>query len=178
MKTKRYNYIRLKLSELLVGEREAKRTIKPCSLDKIKTAGLLFAVNSDNDIVDAQYVYNQLKTRNIEVSVLGYIVNSKEAATCRQPEGFNFYTDKDLDFLLRPKTENIKIFANTEFDILIDMDSVEYYPSKLLINSSVAHFRVGRFADVNPFDFMLCIEPEKGAKYYFEQLAHYLQKFN
>jgi len=152
--------------------------VKPCPLDKVKTAGLLFAINSDSDIANAQYVCSQLKTHNIEVSALGYIVNNKEAAMYQQQDGFSFYTDKDLDFMFRPKTDIAKAFANTEFDILIDMDTIGYYPSKLLLYKTMAHFRIGFFTDDSPFDFMLCIEPDKGVKYYYEQITHYLQKFN
>lgn len=178
MKTKRYNFFRLKMSQLLVGEHEPKRMVKPCNMGNAKTAGVLFAVNSESDVADAEYVCNHLKNNNISVSALGYIVDNKNSANYRLPANFSFYTDKDLDFLLRPKTEAAKSFANTDFDMLIDLNSADYYPAKLLLYSSMAHFRIGRFADKGPFDLMLCIGDDKSVGYYYEQIVFYLQKFN
>lgn len=178
MKTKRYNFFRLKMSKLLVGEHEAQRNVKPCNMGNAKSAGLLFAVNSETDVADAEYVFNHLKDNNISVSALGYIVDSKNAGNFRRPTNFDFYTDKDLDFLFRPKSEAAKKFAGTEFDILIDINSADYYPAKLLLNSTMAHFRIGRFADKRPFDLMMCIADDKDVRYYYEQIIFYLQKFN
>ena len=75
MKTKRYNFFRLKMSKLLVGEHEAQRSVKPCNMGNAKKAGLLFAVNSETDVADAEYVFNHLKDNNISVSALGYMAH-------------------------------------------------------------------------------------------------------
>ena len=179
MSTKKYNAIRLKLSKLFVREKtKTNRKVTPISLQKAKKVGLFFAVENNIDIDNALYVYNQLKNIGVSAVALGYVVNYKDLAKYREQSFFDFFTDKDLDFLYRTKTDLPTTFVDTEFDVLIDINAVDYYPTRLMLSQSKAHFRIGLFAENHPFDLMLCVEKEKGCKYYYEQIEFYLQKFN
>ncbi|MBO7495936.1 MAG: hypothetical protein J6T98_05245 [Salinivirgaceae bacterium] len=176
---KRYNPIRLKLSKMIVGEHDApNRLAVPCTLEKAARVGLMFAVSSDADLADANYVYSQLSTFKAGVSVLGYVLNGKELLAYQQQSHFNLVTDADFDFLYRPKNAMVADFAATPFDILIDINSAQFYPTRLLLHRTAAKFRIGRFADNQPFDLMLSIDGTKDTKYYFEQIQFYLKKFN
>lgn len=176
---KRYNPIRLKLSQLIVGEHDApNRVAVPCPLEKATRVGLLFAVSSDSDLADANYVYSQLTGFKAGVTALGYVPNRKELSAYQQQCHFNLFTDADLDFLYRPKSSMVADFTATAFDIIIDLNSADYYPTRLMLHRTAARFRIGRFADCQPFDLMLSIDDTKDAKYYFEQIQFYLKKFN
>jgi hypothetical protein len=176
---KRYNPIRLKLSQLIVGEHDApNRVAVPCPLEKAARVGLLFAIATDADLADANYVYSQLAGFKAGVTALGYVPNRKEQQAYQQQCHYSLVTDADFDFLYRPKSAVAADFAATAFDILIDLNSVDYYPTRQLLHHSAAKFRIGRFAERQPFDLMLSIDDSKGAKYYFEQIQFYLKKFN
>ena len=176
---KRYNPIRLKLSQLFVGEHDAQnRVAVPCPLEKAAKVGLLFAVSSDSDIADANYAYSQLTAFKAGVTALGYVPNRKELSAYQQQCHFNLFTDADLDFMYRPKSSMVADFESTAFDILIDLNSADYYPTRLMLHRTAAKFRIGRFADRQPFDLMLSIDDTKDAKYYLEQIQFYLKKFN
>lgn len=164
---------------MLLGEHDdAKRVVVPCALQKARKVGLLFSVASDADIADADTVYEKLKGISANVSALGYVVNKKDSPRYRQQSRFELFDDKDLDFLLRPKGEQVLAFVNSEFDVLVDLNSVGYYPMRQMLHKSKARFRVGRFSDKQPFDLMISIDDDKDVKYYFEQIIFYLQKFN
>lgn len=179
MKTKRYNPIRLKLSQMFVGEHDdAKRVVVPCALQTAKSVGLLFAVASDADLADASLVFNQMRNVNANVQALGYVVNRKELPKYQQQSYFQLITDNDFDFLLRPKGAMATNFAKSQFDVLVDLNSAGYYPLRQMLYNSGARFRVGRYSDNQPFDLMISIGDDRDAKYYFEQILFYLQKFN
>ena len=67
-----------------------------------------------------------------------------------------------MDFLYRPKTEITGDFIKTRFDILIDLGSKEYYPMDYVLRMSDASFKIGKFGENTPFDFMLNIDNNKG----------------
>lgn len=176
---KRYNPIRLKLSQLIVGEHDSSnREVVPCPLEKAGKVGVLFAVASDADLDEANYVANQLKDVKASLTALGYVPNRKELQNYQRRSYFNLFTDADLDFLYRPKSGLVADFEATAFDILIDLNSADYYPTRLMLHRTAAKFRIGRFAERQPFDLMLSIDDTKDAKYYFEQIQFYLKKFN
>ena len=176
---KRYNPIRLKLSKLIVGEHDTpNRVAEPCPIEKAARVGVLFAVSSAADIADANYVYSQFSAFKASLTMLGYVLNSKELPVYQQQSHFGLVTDADFDFLYRPKSAVVADFAATPFDILIDINSAPFYPTRLLMHRAAAKFRIGRFTDNQPFDLMLSIDDSKDTKYYFEQIQFYLKKFN
>ena len=79
---------------------------------------------------------------------------------------------------MQPKNSAAIEFQNTEFDILIDLGSNLYYPMQVLLNKSKAHFKVGKFYKNSPFDLMIDVKGSNDLKYYFDQVVHYLSKFN
>ena len=176
---KRYNPIRLKLSHLIVGEHDAPgRVVVPCPLEKASRVGLLFAVATDADLANANYAYSQLTAFKASVTALGYVPNRKDLAAYQQQCHFSLFTDADLDLLYRPKSAVVADFAAIPFDVLIDLNSADWYPTRLILHRTAAKFRIGRFADRQPFDLMLSIDDSKDTKYYFEQIQFYLKKFN
>ena len=177
---KRYNSLKLKLSRWVLANnlKKAQRVIQICSLQNASTIGVTFVAKSPTHLKDVNKFIKELNTRGIKISALGYIPEKKPNDFFLSDKTINFFYDKELDWLYRSKNEEAIRFQNTEFDILIDIDGYEYFPMQLLLNSSKARFKVGRFCENSPFDLMIDVKKSSDIKFYFEQITHYLLKFN
>ena len=174
---KKYNSLKLKLSRLFAYKKaiKAARVAETCSLDKAQTVGVTFAVRKPADLEQIRKVLKALAALKIKTFALGYIPEKKPGDFYLSEKSFNFFSDKDLDFLLQPKAEDALAFQDSVFDILIDLGTEQYYPMELLLNKSKAKFKVGWYCDNSPFDLMINTPKEQGLEYYFSQVLHYLK---
>ncbi len=179
-KEKKYNRLKLKLSNwaLSKGLKNEVRNTKVCSLKNAKTVGVTFAATSPKILEDVKKLLKDLASKGIQTFVLAYIPEKKPSDFFLSEKAFNFFYDKELDWLLRPSSQAALEFQNFEFDILIDFGSVSFYPMKYLLSKSKAKFKIGYFINDSPFDLMMDINPDSDSRYYFDQVLHYLDKFN
>jgi len=177
---KKYNPIKLALSRMFLTpeSKQPNRKIQVCPLSKAKTIGVTFVVLNPNEMELIKKFLKQLTGLGINTFALGYIPEKKPNDFYLSEKSCNFFYDKELDWVLRPNNPSAVEFQNTTFDILIDIGSFSYYPMQHLLYASKAKFKVGRFEENGPFDFMLNIEQKKGLEYYFSQVIHYLSQFN
>ena len=165
---------------MVVGrlEDDPRRRGIPTSMQNAKKVGVLFVVNSEKDLDVIRTILKRINSENVQTFALGYIPTKKPGDFYLSQKAFNFFSDKDLDFFLRPNSTEAIEFMQTPFDMLIDMGTVDFYPMQYLLYKSKAKFKIGWFGDKQPFDLMLSIDSKKGIEYYFEQVMFYLQKFN
>lgn len=179
-KVKKYNGLKLKLSKLVL-EKHLKSVVhepKTCSIENAKSVGITFAVTSRDQLDKIKKLLKELASMDIQTYALGYIPEKKPDDFYLSQKSFNFFYDKELDFLLRPKNESAIEFEHTPFDILIDFGSVDYYPMNVVIRKSKAKFKIGFYEEDGFFDLMINIKNKQDYKYFFEQVIHYLAKFN
>ncbi len=177
-KEKKYNSIKLKLGnwDLNRSLKNEDRKVQVCSLEQAKTIGISFIVNAQDDLEKIRRILKILAEKGIQTYALGYIPVKKPNDFYLSQKSFNFFSDADLDFILRPKNDSVIEFINTKFDILIDFSSEEYFPMNYMLRKSKAGFKVGWYGEVQPFDLMLDIDKKANVEYYFEQALHYLEK--
>ncbi len=178
IKEKIYNSFKLKLSnwELKRSLKKENRIVKVCSLSQAKTIGISFIVNKQDDLEKIRRILKTLADKGIQTYALGYIPVKKPNDFYLSQKSFIFFSDADLDFLLRPKNNSVIEFINTKFDILIDFSSEGYFPMNYMLRKSKAGFKVGWYGEVQPFDLMLNIDKKADVEYYFEQALYYLEK--
>lgn len=176
--TKKYNPIKLKLGQLKLKNyiKKQVREVKVCSLSNAKTVGILFAINNQDSLNDIREMLKKMQKKGIQTYALGYIPVKKPDDFYLSQKGFNFFSDSDLNFFLIPTSEAANEFINTEFDVLIDIYSEQYFPTNYIINMSKAGLKVGCFCESKPFDIMINVENKTNINYYFEQVIHYLEK--
>jgi len=174
---RKYSFIRLTLSKLFAKSNNSNRAITICSLQNAKTIGITLAANSRQELHSFDSAITKLKAYGANVNILGY-VPAKKPPDEFADSSIKLISDKELDFLLHPNTTEAKQFENSTFDLLIDINASEYYPMQKLIQASQAKLKIGRYADVSPFDIMLSIPSEQPAEYYIEQITLYLQQLN
>lgn len=177
---KRYNRLKLKLSKLFLSKslKNSQRITKVCSLQKASTIGITFAATSSTHLTKINKFIKELNSMGIKTSALGYIPEKKPTDFFLSEKTINFFYDKELDWLYRTKNLAALEFQETEFDILIDINSNAYYPMQLLLNKSKAQFKVGKFCENSPFDLMIDVKKSTDLQFYFDQTIHYLLKFN
>ena len=180
IKEKKYNNFKLKLSKWLLRKDLVKsdRNFKMCSLDKASTVGITFTASSPKDLEEIRKFLKELAAKGLKTFALGYIPEKKPSDFYLSEKAFNFFYDKELDWLLRPNSQTALEFQSSEFDILIDFGTISFYPMQLLIYKSKAKFKVGQFIENSPFDFMIELKDSNNFRYYFDQVVHYLSKFN
>lgn len=178
VKQKKYNSLKLKLGKWKLNRlvKNSNRCAIVCPLGQAKTIGISFTVNNQDELEKIRKILKRLAERNIQTYALGYIPVKKPNDFYLSQKSFNFFSDSDLDISLIPKSESVKEFIDTKFDILIDFGSEGYFPMNYMINVSKAAFKVGWFGNNQPFDLMLNIDKKAGVEYYFDQVLHYLEK--
>jgi len=179
-KEKKYNRFKLNLSKWILAKGSNKIVHNPiaCSLEKAKTVGITFIATSPKDLEEIKKFLKELSTKEIKTFALGYIPEKKPHDFYLSEKAFNFFYDKELDWLLQPKSSAALEFQKAEFDILIDFSTISYYPMEILLHNSKARFKVGQFIENSPFDLMINLKDSDNFRYYFEQVVHYLSKFN
>ncbi len=173
---KKYNAFKLMLGNRALRKlvRKRKPQLVACSLNNAKTVGITFIANQPSQIEAIKQFVKMLADKGIQPCVLGYIPVKKPDDFYLSQKGFNFFTDKELDYCLRPKGEQTHEFMTTKFDILIDIGSEQYFPMLYLLTASEAKFKVGWATEPSPFDLTLNIPKSASQSYYFEQVTHYL----
>lgn len=179
-KEKKYNRIKLKLSRWILANRlkNAEYYPKTCSLEKATSIGITFVASSPKDLEEIKKILKELTLKGIKTFALGYIPEKKPSDFYLSEKAFNFFYDKELDWLLNPNSPAALEFQESKFDILIDFGSISFYPMEILINKSKAQFKVGQYIENGPFDLMITLTESNNLRYYFDQVAHYLSKFN
>ncbi len=175
-KQKKYNSLKLWLGRRALNKKikHQNRVVNLCPLKKAGSVGLTYVIKTPTDIDTVKNAARQLVALGIKTHVLCYLPVKKPDGFYLSQKGFNFFSDNDLDFKLRPTNEAVIEFVNTKFDILIDLGSDNYFPMEYILNVSEASFKVGWFNPNGAFDFMMQIDKQKGSQYYFDQVIHYL----
>jgi len=177
-KEKRYNSLKLKFGRYFL-KRELKdfhRRVKPCSISNAENVGITFVVNDQDELEIIRKLLKKLNAAGLKTFALGYLPVKKPNDFYLSQKGFNFFSDADLDFVLRPKSEAVVEFLGTEFDLLIDFDTEKYFPMNYVLRTSKAKFKVGWYGDDLPFDLMMDIQRKAGLEYYLDQTMLYLEK--
>jgi len=178
---KKYNNVLVWLSKWLLYRylNNHKRNPEIKSLKYAKKVGLTFIATSPAQLVVINKFIKELGLMGIQIFAVGYLPEKKPNEFFLSEKTINFFNDKELDWLYRLKNTEAIEFQNTEFDILIDINGCDYYPMYLLLQKSKAKLKVGQFREKNsPFDLMINIKKTSNLQFYFEQVIHYLLKFN
>lgn len=179
VKPVKYNSLKLKIGNWVLNRnlKRINRIIKVCSLSKAETVGITFVVNNQSDLEDIRKILKDLSSKHLKTYAIGYIPVKKPDDYYLSEKGFNFFSNADLDYRLIPKSDSVLEFIKTNFDVLIDFGTEEYFPMSYVINMSKAGLKVGRYGEKNPFDVMIDLNSESSKNYYYEQALIYLEKF-
>ena len=141
--------------------------------ENAKSVGVLFDATSLEERNTVLQFVDKMKQQDKQVKLLGFF-NEK-----LKTSGFSFqyFNKKQLDWALRPKSEEVDSFIKQPFDLLINISKKSILPLDYIAALSKARFRVGPFTE-NTFcyDLMVDIDEQKGLTTFLNQVLHYLGK--
>ena len=150
-----------------------KRVRKSHTLESARTIGILFDATLEKNKQETLEFARNLEKKGKKVQLLGY-VKVRQAPTGLS---FDFFFQKELDWIGTPKNEKALAFAKEKFDLLICLNPADEAPLAWLSSHSQAAMKTGFITEYpNDFDMILEIPAEKGIRYFTEQLHLYLDK--
>ncbi|MEZ4948676.1 MAG: hypothetical protein R2769_01455 [Saprospiraceae bacterium] len=167
IKRRLYEYY---LKKALQGP-EVKR--KSLSLQQAKSIGILFEATHLDEKQIVEKFAARLKKEQKKVELLGYFHSKQESENFP----FSHFNKKDLDFALRPKSEDVKSFINTNFDLLICINTRELLPMHYIASCSKAGFRIGPASErTSSYDMMIDTKRPEDIQYFLQQMEFFLNK--
>jgi uncharacterized protein YciU (UPF0263 family) len=138
---------------------------KVISFNEASSIGILFnATQTINFEIIRALVKKLNKDFKKEVQILGYVHSKKMIDHYLYRKGFDFFSQKDLNWLEFPKkeTESVNDFCNKQFDILINLSLENYQPLHHILIRTKAKLKVSKFFNNAQFaDFLIDVEKNK-----------------
>ncbi len=137
------------LSKTLAGLQREKRMTGIYSASSV---AILFELTDESVYQEVHRYLQGLQEKKIRVKALGF-ASDKVAATHFLPVlTFDLFSNKNLNWFRIPKTAMIRDFADSEFDILINLASEQVFPLKYIAASSKARLKAGSYSESDPED--------------------------
>ncbi len=165
-------YIFLRNLRYLLAARQ--RTRRVHTLETARTVGLLFDATADKTRKEVLDYARVLEKKGKKVQMLGYFDTKQPPVPT--PD-FAFFFKKETTWTGQPKSEKATQFAKEKFDLLLALNPDDQPALTWLAAQSLAAMKIG-FASEQPHDLDVQLEtpPEKGIRYFAEQLELYLGK--
>jgi hypothetical protein len=141
--------------------------------ESAKSIGILFDGTELGPREQILSYAKQLKSRGKKVKLLAFMNNRQEN------EGFVFksFNKKELDFFLRPKSEEVREFIETPFDILLNLTPQPVLPLEYIAAVSKALFRVSRYHEQSEaYEMMVDLPENADIKELIKQIEFFLNK--
>lgn len=145
------------------------------NLSSARTIGLIFYIKNKSDFDNAKEYAKELEDLGKEVTLLAYVINPNEIGNPYFGQGkYIFYSEKHFTKFAKIKETCITDFANTEFDILVNISDENYFYLEYIFALSKAHFKISGIDNCKYSDFTLNYNFTEGFKKFTSQINHYL----
>lgn len=163
---------KLKRSDL-----EKKRVRQVHNLKTANKITVLFDATEVKDILLVKNFVNDLSTGKELVTALGYVNEKDKSFEHMSTLHFDFFSNTDLNWYGKPEGMVIENFLKEEYDILIDLSLVNFYPLTYMAVASPAKFKVARLRnDVEVFDLTINNERDQSLAALIKEIKHYLNR--
>jgi len=146
------------------------------SFTQAKKIGILFEASDIENYGIVRKYAESYKKKGKTVKILGYIdTNSPNPSV-----GFDFFSKKDINWMLKPNAHSVEQFINHDFDILINAYLQPVIPLLYISTFSKAQLRVGLYYPdhMNIADMMITVNGEANLDNLFREVEHYLNIFH
>jgi hypothetical protein len=155
-----------------------KRERESVSFDEASNIGILYNATDERDSeIVKNYMKNIRSVFKKDVLALGFVDKKTMHSSQYAQLSLDFFSRKDLNFMMIPANPTVTNFINTKFDILININARKCLPLSYIAAVSRARFKVGRFTENNPeyFDMLVKIKDEPSIKTVLEEIEHFLR---
>lgn len=172
--------IRTKIGNYLLNSELKKRNreVVAVGLNKVETLGIIFdatLISTQNQI--KEFLKGWPKT-GLKYSVIGFIPDHKIEHSYISDKTWYYFTDKDCDFFMQPKSEAILDFCDKKFDLLLVLDTHYHFQTEWISSRSLARFKAGKSGDYDKdLDFMIDLQ-DHSLERLLKELKHYLTQLN
>ncbi|MGE0076636.1 MAG: hypothetical protein AB7S48_02125 [Bacteroidales bacterium] len=164
------------LSKKLVG---FKRNKMVQNLTTARAIGIICNISDQSVLDEILNLRAYFEENNIGVQVLGYFSGKEVPQYFTMHSRVNIFDTNQLNWYYKPESALVDVFADTEFDILIDLNFEETMPMRWVASLSKAKFKVGALNYYNnPFDLIITVDKAKGLNYLCEQMKDILYRLN
>lgn len=174
-------YLHKKLSSM-------KRNRRLVSINAAGSVGILFELTDQNTYFALQKYLQKLQERKVRVKALGYDNNKVVTSQFLPVLTFDFFKDKNLNWIGLPKSNAIQDFIETEFDICINIASENIFPLHYIAGLSKAKLKVGPFSQdisglgendlIRIYDILLRTEVNHNQADFLDTIHEYLTILN
>lgn len=144
-----------------------------------RKVGILFNASDQNVYYEAKQLQQYFTQNKIKVEGLGFASKDQIDAFYKTYTGFQFFCEKDFNYLKTPKGQMVVDFINEPFDILIDLSFSDLFYFTSICQLSVASFKSGAWElRKDCYDFYIDLNNEMVPAIYITNLKHYLENIN
>lgn len=141
-----------------------RREVKVCNLTDAQSIGILFNATHPVSFEIVKTLVKDLSTKKNSIDVLGFFNHKQVFDQYLYRKGFEFFTQKELNWYYKPIVDNVRRFIDKPFDLLIDLSLDDPFPIHYIIACSQAKFKVGRYHEGQEcLDFMIDMKKEQEA---------------
>lgn len=141
-----------------------------------RTAGILFNASDNVIYAEAKSLLTYFAQKKIKTEGMGFADKQQIDSFYKTYTGLNFFSQKDFNFMGKPRSQMLKDFIDQRFDILIDLSFSEEIYYHTICSMSLASFKAGPMnARKEEYDFMIELKEEDGPGEFIRQMKHYLE---
>ncbi|MDR1886361.1 MAG: hypothetical protein LBQ70_00460 [Prevotellaceae bacterium] len=155
--------------------RAKKRREAAYNFETAKTMGIIYPFGINIDTV-LSAMKDVAKRYDIKLTSLIYFPQDKLPEGIETNPSLIFFSNNECNWFGKPKTTAINRFVDTNFNLLIDLSPIVWYPLHYIAISSRADFKIGRITHetYNPYNFVLL--GSKSEEHFIKDLTAYLYK--
>ncbi len=171
---------RTKIGNLLLnsGLKKRNREVVAVGLNKVATLGILFDASQISTQKQIKEFLKSLPASDLKYAVIGFIPDHKIEHSYISDKTWSYFTDKDCDFFMQPKIENILQFCDKKLDLLLVLDTHYHFQIDWISSMSLAKFKAGKSGDYDKsLDFMMDMQ-DHSVERLLKELKHYLNQLN
>ena len=154
------------------------RLTKTMSFHDAKTIGILYdaTIERNYEIVKA-YVKHLRDDFKKDVLALGFYDGLELPPMRFSKLGLDFFTQKNLNWHLKPAHPMVSKFINVGFDMLICLNTERNYPLKYVCALTKANFKIGKYEknSSSVYDFMISVKEQVTLPQFIDLVNNYLK---
>lgn len=164
------------------------RNKKLVNINSAGSIGILFELTEESVYYSIQKYFQKFQEKKIKMKALGYASNKLVTNHFLPVLSFDFFNNKQINWLYIPKAQCIQDFMDTDFDVCINIASEKVFPLKYIAGMSKARLKVGAYSHEMPgkqykelaliYDIMLLAEENHDQIIFLHNIHEYLTLLN
>ncbi len=167
-------------TELSREVRKLHRNPRVINLDKARNIGVLYYLPDEKSYRTVSGFVKQLQDKGKTVKALAYVEDKRLTGQFLPKLSYDFLYPSGLKWNYRPVAAMARDFMETEYDILIDLNTGKYLPLIFLTALSKARFKAGIKSEYNKkyLDMMISLKKNQSLEDGIREMNHYLSLIN